>query len=113
MSCCNFLLKSTKFFYFVMHYTYLRLVVSILNSKCSKPILLSGDKLDRDNLPYLLFTFLFLWICEQRVAIIIMVSFERNCSVVQWESETPKFGIKRVDDRGSNFHSQEIKKTTF
>ena len=30
-----------------------------------------------------------------------------------WESETPKFGIKRVDDRGSNFHSQEIKKLIF
>ena len=27
-----------------------------------------------------------------------------------WENETPKFGIKRVDDRGSHFHSQQIKK---
>ena len=25
----------------------------------------------------------------------------------RWESETPKFGIKRVDDRGSNFQSRD------
>ena len=30
----------------------------------------------------------------------------------RWESETPKFGIKRVDDRGSIFQSQQIKKMT-
>ena len=29
----------------------------------------------------------------------------------RWESETPKFGIKRVDDRGSNCHREELKET--
>ena len=34
-----------------------------------------------------------------------------TAAVWRWlESETPRFGIKRVDDRGSNFHSQEIRR---
>ena len=37
----------------------------------SQFILLPGDKLERDNLPYLLFTFL--WICDYTVIITIII----------------------------------------
>ena len=30
-----------------------------------------------------------------------------------WGSETLKFGIKQVDDRGSNFHHEKIVKLMF
>ena len=39
-------------------------------------ILLSGDKLQRDNLPYLLFTFL--WICGKTVVIIVSVRYTQH-----------------------------------
>jgi len=37
----------------------------------SQFILLPGDKLERDNLPYLLFSFL--WICDYTVIITIII----------------------------------------
>ena len=51
---------------------------------------------------YLLLLLLLLWLVSKETAVWRW-----------WESETTKFGIKRVDHRGSNFHSHEIKKITF
>ena len=54
----------------------------------SQFILLPGDKLERDNLPYLLFTFL--WICDYTVIITIIIIIIINAKVQKQHLRTLK-----------------------